>query len=344
MTIECMKVKLRSSILACWIAIFILFCSACSSTNQTNENGNQNPLLNNDTYIKDDGDCRGVSFSSPEKTLFFDAKVRTPDRLDSIFYYTVSVSEEYFERIVEDLLIARYKECTCRKSGSSIEYYASNDADAYSILNIDETGHLYYDTSSGISGTLVGELYGYNTFADSTDYILPIEMGEAIDIATSFAESYSDLDFFPYRVLIEYDSQQECGCYRVYLQAQVEGMPVCELSSNPTNTFMVNFSVDSSGIAYFQGKLCYDNITKGDLASILSFDEIMEIFKTNFSFLIYKDSGVVYDISLEYNAQIEAEGVYSLRPIWCFHIRYEDSFDTISFFADTGELCHTGVA
>lgn len=338
-----MKIKQRFSTI-CWITIFILLFNACSSTNPSDENENQNPVLDSCVYINDDGDCKNVTFSSPEKSLFFDAKVRVPKRLDSISNYTISVSEEYFEHIAEDLLTARYKECICNKSKNSTEYYASNGTDEYSILNIDETGHLYYDTSSGISGTLVGELFGYNTFVDSSDYTLPIEMDEAIEIAISFAESYSDLDFVPYRVLIEYDRQKECGCYRVYLQAQVEGLPICELSSNPTNTFMVNFSVDSSGITYFQGKLCYDNTTKGDLVSILSFDEIMEIFKTIFSFLMYKDAGIVYDISLEYNAQMYDEGIYNLRPIWCFHIRYEDSFDTISFFADTGELCHTGKA
>lgn len=308
------------------------------------ENESYNLVLDNGMYINDDGDCRNVFFSSPEKKLLFDAKVRIPKRLDSIYYYTFSASENYFEQIAEDLLTAKYKDYMCTESESSTEYYASNGTDTYSILNIDETGHVYYDTSSGMSGTLVGELYEYNAFTNSSNYNLPMEIGEAIEIATSFAESYSDFDFFPYRTLIEYDSQKECGCYRVYLQAQVDGIQICELSSNPTNTFMVNFSVDSSGITYFQGKLCYDNITKGDLANVLSFDEIMEIFKTSFSFLMYKDSGIVYDISLEYNAQIDTEGIYRLRPIWCFHIRYEGSFDTISFFADTGEFCHTGVA
>ena len=196
-----MKIKLQFSII-CWITIFILLCSACSSINQSDDNENQNPVLDNGAYINDNGDCRNVSFSSPEKNLFFDAKVRVPKRLDSIFYYTFSVSEDYFEHIAEDLLTARYKECMCKESGVSTEYYATNGTDAYSILNIDETGHLYYDTSNGISGTLVGEPYGYNTFVDSSNYFLPIEMGEAIEIATSFAESYSDLDFIPYRVLI----------------------------------------------------------------------------------------------------------------------------------------------
>lgn len=326
------------------IAVLILICNACASPSVGVDNHSQSPDITKNVYIDDRGYCKDVVFETSEKKLSFNAKVRIPKELDSIFYYTMSVSESHFGHLAENEIIEKFEEYTYNTTGKSIEYFASGATGTYSILNIDEEGHLYYDTSGGLSGTLIGELYEYNSFVDPSEYDIAIGMDEAIEMATSFAKRYSNLDFFCYRSLIEYDSKEESGCYRVYLQAQIDGIPICELSDNPMNSFMVRFNIDSSGVTYFQGKICFDNIAKGDLSIVISFDEIMEIFQNNFSIFMYKNRGTVYDISLEYYAANNADGTYYLRPIWCFHIQYEGSYDTISFFADTGEFCHSGVA
>ena len=323
----------------------IMLCGACSSSYEDGDIRDHSSETLQHMYIDSDGYCRNINFSTSEKRLSFDTKVRMPRCLDSIYYYTISVSENHFSRMVEELILKNFTNYKQNAFSNSVEYYASEDESTYAFLNIDDSGHLYYDTSNGISGVLIGELYEYQFFESSSCYDMPAEKVTAIEIATTFAETYSDLVFLPYRTLVEYDNQKNLSCFQVYLQAEVDGIPICELSSNPTNSFMAKFNISPSGVTYFQGKVCFDNIVRSDPARVLTYDEIMDVFKNSISYFMYKDSGIVYDASLEYHAQLDSDGTYSLRPIWCFHIRYDDgSFDTITFFADTGDLCHTGVS
>lgn len=335
--------SIRFSILCS--SILILLCSSCTSTRINSVIDESESDKSRCIYIDSNGYCSNIDFRASGKNLSFDAKVRMPNNLGSIYYYTISVSENHFERMAEDLIIKKFTNYKCNARNNAVEYYATEGESSFAFLNVDDTGHLYYDTSTGISGVLYGELYKYHSFEDSSSYDLPVEMSSAIETAFFFAETYSDLSFSCYRSLVEYDSQKKHGCYKVYLQAEVGGIPICELSSNPTNSFMAKINIGSSGVTYLQGKLCFDNVVRGDLASVMPYDEIMHIFKNCFSNFMYKDNGIVYDASLEYHAQWDSNSTYSLRPIWCFHIQYDDgTFDTISFFADTGDFCNTGVA
>lgn len=329
--------KLIITLLLGSLAFTSMLLAACSSKTAENtvlKNTSVSWAVSKDSYVE-------AEISGSEKKLKIKAQISAPEQVTEVKTFTASVSETYFDKMVQDV-IAGYDNVNFEK----FNYYVIENERLLVGLQMDEAGYLdYVDTERDVSGTLVGDYFKYNYFVetqiDSGSYNTGITAAEAIQQAVSFSEGYSDFDFVPYRTLIELQKEDssEPDHFRVFLQLVYNDIPVCIYSRNG----MVSSDVSTStqGVSSARGIFLLEDIKDGSPCKIISVDSILENLADNVDLFMTNISGEIYNIALEYYADLSDAGIYTFRPVWTLY-GYSEYYWILSFYADNGELCYSG--
>lgn len=146
---------------------------------------------------------------------------------------------------------------------------------------------------------------------------------EAAERAVDFFETHSIFTFSPHKILAGTDGAT--GYYSVYLQAAYEETPIFPIT--PSGNAGTKAAITNDGIVFFKGCFAFEETERRILESPFSFESTLEHFKEEFSRIIPCDI-TIHTISKEYMFYRVENGVYELRPAWCFYGTSNEGIET----------------
>ena len=146
---------------------------------------------------------------------------------------------------------------------------------------------------------------------------------EAAEKAADFFETHSIFTFSPHKILSGTDGAT--GYYSIYLQAAYEETPIFPITASGHNAG-TNASITNDGIVFFNGCFAFEESNRRILESPISFDSTLEKFTERFAAIIPCDM-TIHTITQEYLFYRVDNGVYELRPGWCFYGTSNDEME-----------------
>lgn len=318
-------------IVAFLITIFLCGCSQNHEENATSAQRDETDL---------DSLCH-QTIRGKEKVLHFDADVLQPNNISDVHSIHASLSESYFETMAQNLIFSRFDRDQVESDEKSY-YIIDYDAEHVVVfISLDVDGSIgYTEVEKDLSGSLIGEAFRYGFFVE--DSSIGLSLSDACILAADFSQTYSDFEYIPYRNEIEKNRISGDAHYRVYLQATIEGIPVCIRMFNG-GTFHVDVSVGTTGISHVTGKITYSDIVADpDALSIIPLYQIVEHIGKRVDYLLQENEATVYHVSLEYFATEFDGKTYSFIPVWSFYGKSGNYNWLICYDAHTGKLIYSG--
>ena len=318
-----------------FLILFLLLCG-CSQTHDNNEYTPPSKQGKKDL----DALCH-QTIEGKEKVLHFDSDVVQPNNLSDIHIIHASLSETYYETMAQDLIFSKYDSVQVESNENSY-YIIDYDAEHVVIfISLDVDGSIgYTEVDKDLSGSLIGEPFQYGFFVEDPSIGLPLY--DACRLAVDFSQTYSDFEYNPYRNEIEKNRISGDAHYRVYLQALIDGIPVCTRMFNG-GSFLVDVSVGTGGISHVTGKITYSDFTADPEAiSIIPLDQILEHLEERVDYILQDKEATVYHISMEFFATEFDGKTYSFTPVWSFYGKSGNYNWLICFDAHTGKLIYSG--
>lgn len=159
-------------------------------------------------------------------------------------------------------------------------------------------------------------LFRYNVFTTTIPGDISFDSEEAANRISRFFEENSIFTYFPYKTLAAND--QSTGYYTIYLRAIYDGIPVC-ISSNDGHSIGVHASISNDGMLYFQGTFAFLETDRRSTENTVSINSVLTDFTDTFFRLAPEGSMQIHQISYEYILCNMGNGLYELRPAWCFY-------------------------
>lgn len=290
------------------MAISLLLLSGCRS-NKAEKNVIQDFELN-DSHVN-------AEIIGETKQLIINADTSPPYNLNGLKTFSVSVSQKYFDNLASTLITDHYDNVIRE---NKTKYYVLNEDRVRIGITMDEAGYLsFVDTEKDISGSFIGNPFRYNYFVDGSGCDIGISQEQAIEECKNFISGYSDLDFFPYRTIVETNNarQTPAAHYRIFLQPVYNGIPICIRTNS--GSLGADLSIGKNGISSARGVFLFDHVTEGKITNIVSMEEAIETLCSGIDYYLVPDTGEVYYISLEYYAEYKGSNTYSFQPVWMFY-------------------------
>ena len=283
------------------------------------------------------------------KTLYINANIIIPENriLDSI---TLIRDENNATRMANELIMSQYGNVSHTSDWS---WSVSSGERLITSFSVDtENWNAYYlDVAADQSGTHCEEefLLKYDHITQVKPTGLEMTSGEAAEKVCNYFESFSELEFLPYRVLCaDSTNNPGQGFYTVWAQAVCDGIPVCPRMDGKPVSLGVYAWISEEKIFSFQSVFLLKQDAKKEISAIVPLDIIVDQLGSSFSHFTDAVHVGVNKIVLEYYALQNSDGSYQLRPVWSFYGESEAESNSVamdwlfSYFADDGTLCYAG--
>jgi len=168
---------------------------------------------------------------------------------------------------------------------------------------------------------------------------------EAAGLVVDFVNLYSEaLQFQTFNVIAYEDPTGKAGFYTVDVQGFYGELPISRKSNLTERSVGGTFHVGNHGIFSICALFMLQK-THEQQIQILSVEEIAMRSLDNFYQWAYMDDILIHSVRLEYFLCSNADGTYTLRPVWSFEgngqqreLDHRSDFSAL-YFADDGSLC-----
>lgn len=283
------------------------------------------------------------------KTLYINADIILPESrmLDNI---TLIGDENSATRMANELIISQYENVSHTSDWSWSVSSGDRLVTSFS-LDAENWNAYYLDVEADQSGLYCEEefLFNYDHITQVKPTGLEMTSSEAAEKVCNYFESFSELEFLPYRVLAaDSTNNHGQGFYTVWAQAVCDGIPVCPRMDGKPVSLGVYAWISEEKIFSFQSVFLLKKDTQQEISAIVPLDIVVDQLGSSFSHFTDAVHVGVNKIVLEYYALQNSDGSYKLRPVWSFYGESEAENNSVamdwlfSYFADDGTLCYAG--
>lgn len=283
----------------------------------------------------------------PDLGIFINAECLSPTNARNIPAIRATFSTEYFAKMVQDILLARYPEASESRDNqwyafspindSILAYLGRGEGDDYR----DQDRVAFMDSKLDINGgTEVVNTLRYHYFLDKSMDDEIFSSDDAMQRAIEDLKPYTDFDLEIYNSIKETDEAKNACAYRFQVQLVYDEVPVS--TSGPDWGMGIDIVEREEGCGYLTGTFNFSQIQEVGTYEIISLNDALAAFEKMSSGQAMPGKWNIEYIQLEYCPVLEKEPhEYSFRPVWCFYGVYDgDYYSSLRIYADTGEFCH----